>query len=128
MNNWDYQFFEESEFSCACCGKTKMDHDFMKKMVSLRRAYAKPIIINSGYRCIEHNEKVGGSRNSSHLEGKAADIKIFGGNALRLVSAAEFCKFTGIGVAQKGEQSGRFIHVDTAIRETDRPRPWLWSY
>ena len=34
--------------------------------------------INSGYRCEAHNKVVGGSPNSQHLLGKAADIVIQG--------------------------------------------------
>lgn len=40
----------------------------------LRVKYAKPIMINSGYRCQRLNKKVGGAKNSQHLTGKAADI------------------------------------------------------
>jgi len=35
-----------------------------------------PVIINSGYRSPQHNMNVGGSPNSQHLKGKAADIII----------------------------------------------------
>ena len=44
----------------------------------LRRAYGRPIIINSGYRCYSLNVAVGGVKNSQHLTGHAADIT--GGN------------------------------------------------
>lgn len=40
----------------------------------LRVKYAKPIMINSGYRCKRLNNAVGGAKNSQHLTGKAADI------------------------------------------------------
>ena len=33
-----------------------------------------PIRINSGYRCPELNEAVGGVKNSQHMKGEAADI------------------------------------------------------
>ena len=33
-----------------------------------------PIRINSGYRCPELNEAVGGAQNSHHMRGEAADI------------------------------------------------------
>lgn len=42
----------------------------------LRRLYKKPIIINSGYRCLELNKAVGGVANSWHTKGNAADIHI----------------------------------------------------
>lgn len=128
-DNWDYRFFERSEFECKCgCGKADMDHDFMKKLVNLRLAVKNPVIINSGFRCRSHNETVGGAENSPHLEGKAADISVSGSKAHKLIGHAEFCGFVGIGVSQKGDHSKRFIHLDTAEQTPDRPRPWIWSY
>lgn len=42
----------------------------------LRRLYQKPIVINSGFRCLELNKAVGGVTNSWHTKGNAADIHI----------------------------------------------------
>ncbi len=44
----------------------------------IRDHFDKPIDINSGYRSPAHNERVGGAKNSYHLKGMAADIKIKG--------------------------------------------------
>lgn len=43
----------------------------------LREAYGKPIYVNSGFRCKELNEAVGGVYNSEHLTGCAADIDTY---------------------------------------------------
>lgn len=126
-NDWNYQYFKESEFACACCGESKMDAEFMRKIVNLRRAIG-PIIINSGYRCEAHNKAVGGGKYSVHLEGKAADIKVMGKRANKFVSLADYCGFYGIGVKQKGEWTSRFIHIDTGEGTKNRSRPWMWSY
>ena len=40
----------------------------------LRRAWGKPILVNSGYRCPALNNAVGGKASSQHLRGEAADI------------------------------------------------------
>ena len=40
----------------------------------LRDGWGRPIIVTSGYRCKELNVAVGGTRNSQHLRGQAADI------------------------------------------------------
>ena len=42
----------------------------------LRRLYAKPIIITSGFRCSKLNTLVGGVANSWHTKGNAADIHV----------------------------------------------------
>lgn len=41
---------------------------------SVREEYGYPIKVNSGFRSAEVNAKVGGAKNSAHLEGLAADI------------------------------------------------------
>lgn len=44
----------------------------------VREKLGKPILITSGYRTPAHNQKVGGSRRSFHLQGMAADIVVVG--------------------------------------------------
>lgn len=56
----------------------------------LREHFQKPININSGYRSPEHNAKVGGSENSQHLLGKAADVVIDGVSPDEVADAIEF--------------------------------------
>ena len=46
----------------------------------LRAAYGKPIRVSSGYRCPLLNRLVGGSPNSQHMRGEAADIQPVIGN------------------------------------------------
>ena len=40
----------------------------------LREAWEAPLFINSGYRCLELNKKVGGVPTSQHVLGQAADV------------------------------------------------------
>lgn len=44
----------------------------------LRDAWGKPLAVNSGFRCRELNEEVGGVPTSQHRKGEAADICPFG--------------------------------------------------
>lgn len=51
-----------------------------------------PIIVTSGFRCPELNQKIGGSKTSSHIDGQAYDIIIRNGktpkeNALSIVKS-----------------------------------------
>lgn len=46
-----------------------------KVLEPLRKAYGKPIIVTSGYRCPKLNKAVGGSATSQHVLGQAADIR-----------------------------------------------------
>lgn len=47
-------------------------------MEDVRRVCGAPIIISSGYRCQELNRKIGGSMNSQHVTGHAADFNVRG--------------------------------------------------
>ena len=73
--------FKIKEFECkGGCDMPLEVYENIIKLASqlqfLRDYTGRPITINSAYRCPEHNAKVGGSRTSQHLLGKAADITI----------------------------------------------------
>lgn len=40
-----------------------------------RRKLGKPVFVNSGFRCPNHNKYVGGVSQSQHIKGQAADIR-----------------------------------------------------
>lgn len=78
----------------------------------LREEINKPIHINSGYRTLIYNKRVGGSPTSQHLLGKAADIWASGmtpeelhGVIERLMSTGEM-KEGGLGLYNT------FVHYD----------------
>ncbi len=55
----------------------------------LRNHYKRPVIITSGYRCIELNKTIGGSANSQHTKGEAADIVVEGIPAYKVAEYLE---------------------------------------
>ena len=50
--------------------------DLADNLQVLRDYLGVPISINSAYRSLEHNRKIGGATNSQHLLAKAADIVV----------------------------------------------------
>lgn len=62
-------------FFCPCCGHSIIDYVLLSRLDALRIMFGKPIFVNSGFRCTEHNAAVGGNSNSEHMDGKGADIK-----------------------------------------------------
>ena len=52
--------------------------ELAKNLQVLRDALGKSITITSGYRSPEHNAKIKGAKNSQHVKGTAADIKVKG--------------------------------------------------
>lgn len=113
--NWrDYQYFSAEEFECRCgCGRSDMNHDFMLKLDNLRANLGGPIIINSGFRCPEHNAAVSSTGlNGPHTTGKAADLGVSYHRGRKLLDLA-VVHFPGIGIKQHGDVGGRFVHLDT---------------
>lgn len=116
-----YPNFTREEFTCRCgCGKNEVRPEFMERLQALRTAYGKPMIITSGYRCLQHPVETDKVHPGMHTTGLAADIGISGSEAVTLLHLALDAGFRGVGVQQKG--NGRFLHVD--LRET----PMIWSY
>lgn len=71
----EISFFTPKEFRCKHCGKGQPAAALVLALEVLRRAWGGPVIVNSGWRCKEHNKAVGGSESSRHLIGCAADIR-----------------------------------------------------
>ena len=103
------KYFSNSEFACHCgCGKGSMDKTLIAKLDELRELVGAPLYVNSGYRCAKRNKDIGGSKDSQHLYGKAADIRTNakGMTPKKLAQLAEKVGFDGIGIYTWG------IHVD----------------
>jgi uncharacterized protein YcbK (DUF882 family) len=75
------------EFACKCgCGFDIVDHQLAEILQSTadhflsefqtKGAIKAWITVNSGCRCPSHNLKEGGSKNSRHMLGNAADFKV----------------------------------------------------
>jgi len=119
--------FSLRELQCRCCGRMGIDQDFLNRLEDLRTAYGKPMIINSGYRCPDYNDRISSTgRTGPHTVG-AVDVRISGAEAHRLLHLAMIVGFTGIGIKQHGPMAGRFIHLDN-LTTHDKPRPRVWTY
>ena len=80
MSNHLNAYFSRAEFACNCrqCGRDVVDTELLDVLMDLRTHFRAPVYINSGNRCVEYNEAVGGASKSQHLLGKAADIVVSG--------------------------------------------------
>lgn len=103
------EHFSTQEFRCKHCGLlVKIDDELLAKLEQLRElAGGHPIKVTSGYRCPEHNFDVGGARDSYHVKGMAADVKIEGLSPLDVADLAGKVGFGGIGIYPS------WTHVDT---------------
>ena len=78
MNVYKGVFFDVDELACHCCRCTYqgLDAALVHALDCIRFDLGTAIRVTSGYRCARHNEAVGGSPNSYHIHGKAADIQL----------------------------------------------------
>jgi uncharacterized protein YcbK (DUF882 family) len=114
--------FSRNEFACKgtnCCGGSAPVHPALVwGLQELRDKAGVPLTLSSGFRCVRHNERVGGERQSQHTLGLAADVLVpEGWSAERLAELAESVQVFhegGIGIYPT------WVHVDA--RTTGKAR------
>lgn len=114
-------YFETKEFDSPDHKNSgvNMDSNFLELLNNAREIAGIPFKITSGYRTPEHNKKVGGVQNSSHLNGLAADIAIGSGNERYIIlNALIKAGFKRLGIAKT------FIHCDTDSSKSNS----VWTY
>jgi len=114
--------FSREEFRCKgenChptlkgnCGFDTVDTELLRMLENVRGYFDKPVTITSACRCVRHNEAVGGSHNSQHLRGRAADIIVKGVDPEDVAAFLRTVMTSG-GV---GEYS-TFTHLDTRTND-----------
>ena len=82
--------------------------DLLVRLDHLRGVINRPIYINSGYRCKEENQRVGGVPGSYHLLGMAVDIHVQDILLSDLLLYAQEVGFNGIGFYE----NNNFLHLD----------------
>jgi uncharacterized protein YcbK (DUF882 family) len=114
--------FKRSEFACKCgkyCNGFPVEPD--EKLVALlekiREHFGKPVRVNSGIRCSQHNKNCGGAKSSQHLYGTAADIAVEG---VAPAKVADYAETLLVGTGGIGRY-GTFTHVDV------RPNKSRWN-
>ena len=127
MIRYRVEYFSPKEFICPCCRQGLPSSLLVLSLDSFRRAWGKPIRVNSGFRCEKHNREVGGavptrlSPGSRHLLGLAADIAPMDGE---LFGPFETLARLFWGRLENWELKiySRFIHV--AVPRGEEKYPW----
>lgn len=111
--------FSRSEFSCKCgCGFNTVDYQLLNILQYLRDKYDQPVTITSACRCSAHNKRIGGSKKSQHLIGRAADIIIKDISLKDIYEHLDkkYPNTLGLGI------DSSFVHIDT------RDAKARWTY
>ena len=113
--------FNRAEYACKCgCGKDNIKDELATKVQLVRDILNRPIKINSGIRCSNHNTTINATPTSSHIDGWAADLGYTGSAARYELLNAAFQVFDRIGIAKT------FIHVDVDATKTAGV-VWIYS-
>jgi hypothetical protein len=111
--------FSKAELACHCCGELKIESALIEALELLRALAGNQILVHDGYRCVPHNQEVGGVIDSEHTRGIAADIAIPGLSLQQMYELAlRVPAFRNGGI---GVYDGGFLHVDT------RPHSSRWA-
>ncbi len=118
------RFFTPAEYRCRCgrpeCPAPKeFSAEFERKLVELRLAIRRPLVINSGIRCPEHTAKVGGVLGSEHESGAGADLRADTAQARYEIVKSALPIFNRVGIGKT------FVHVGAS--ET-HPQNVIWLY
>ena len=115
------KYFSHDEFDCKCgCGKNNINLSLLMCLDKARDLAGIPFVITSGCRCSFWNDANGGSPNSAHMGGMAADIAVPNSPArFKILKSLIEAGFLRIGVAKD------FIHVDI---DGTKPVEVCWMY
>ena len=117
--------FRVREFRCKDgSDEILVDEALVLLLQCIREHFGKAVTITSGYRTPAHNAKVGGSKSSQHLLGRAADIQVASTSVEDVAAYAESLLHTWGGVGRYPVKAGRakgWVHVDT------RPNKSRWT-
>ncbi|MDE5582817.1 MAG: hypothetical protein K2J08_03835 [Ruminococcus sp.] len=109
--------FNVAEFRCKCgmAHDTIINSDLPVKLEKLyKKLNCSAIIINSGYRCPQHDKAVGGSGTGHHVNGNAVDIICFDENGDKISSKIVSCvaQDVGFGGIANIDRTYTATHVD----------------
>lgn len=105
------EHFRAKEFQCKDGSESILvAEELLGTLEDIRMHFKAPVYINSGYRTPKWNEKVGGTTNSYHCKGMAADIWVKGHSSTEVAKYANSIMKDG-GIIRYTN----FVHID--VRE-----------
>lgn len=107
---WVWPDFKPRELACKGTGRLYLRREAVVALQALRRDVGKPLVILSAYRSPEHNARVGGAKNSKHMEGHAFDVSMVGHDPHDFEAKARRHGFKGFGYYPNSNPP--FMHID----------------
>ncbi|HDV5783358.1 TPA: hypothetical protein RJD83_000270 [Legionella pneumophila] len=127
--DWDkYPNFRRDELKCKHTGECNMHPEMMRILQDIRNDLGRPIFISSGYRSVKHPVEQEKEKPGEHTYGMAVDILCHGERAIKIIELAINHDIKRIGVHQKGNANGRFVHIGIADRFMLEFPQSIWTY
>jgi uncharacterized protein YcbK (DUF882 family) len=105
--------FSAHEFRCRDGSEHPIDCRLLAMLEAVRCHFDAPITITSGYRSPAYNRKVGGARDSYHVRGMAADIRVVGVFISTVYAwLDEVFPISGLGAYPRRGDDWGWIHID----------------
>jgi zinc D-Ala-D-Ala carboxypeptidase len=114
-SHWRWPNFKPKEIACRGDGKIRINGPALDRLQALRDKLGAPLIVHSAYRSPAYNLKIGGAKQSMHLQGAAFDISMANHDPESFEKAARSIGFTGFGFYPRQN----FMHIDIG-----RARQW----
>lgn len=112
-----YGNFRAREFASPDSNVIFINKVLAEILGELRHRLGRRVYINSGYRTPQHNEKVGGAKNSYHMYGAAVDIRADGytPKEVYVMLDSMLCGWGGL------EEHENFVHFDVRDDKWRKP-------
>ncbi|AWF80085.1 hypothetical protein BTJ40_04215 [Microbulbifer sp. A4B17] len=69
---FDNDYLTKAELSCSCCEKNYFNDEMLRCLIRVIERYRNPMVINSGYRCPNHNTRLNATM--THATGDTVHI------------------------------------------------------
>ncbi len=114
--------FSRHEFECKdFCGFDDISLDLVEALESVRTFIGRKMEVRSGCRCEAHNRSEGGVRDSRHIHGDAADVRVSGADPYMLAGVFYALHLEGQIQIKRliPKTKGNYLHV--ALRGSKDP-------
>jgi uncharacterized protein YcbK (DUF882 family) len=106
--------FKVDEFACNDgSDEILVDSNLVTLLQSIREHFKRSVVLNSGYRTVGYNRRIGGASNSFHTKGMAADFNVAGYSPQSVRRIIESKVVKGVDPEKIGLGSyENFTHID----------------
>lgn len=127
--HWRWPNFTPEEMASNGNGEVRIVISALDMLQAVRTKWDRPLIINSAYRDMAYNLKIGSTRGSQHPKGTAFDIRTRKWSWEDIYAFKELAYdvgFKGFGGYNTKKGKPKFIHIDARSYSAKWGKSWAW--